>query len=217
MLQPPVHRQNGRGGDLNPRPPAAACRKAPVRGYLTVPGHHDLRSHQTGYEISYEPTGCEGLGGPGLSGLGVWIPVGPVGVVERAEVSLSGLDRRGAGRDDVLCRLGGEWPVAEGRDRAVERCQGAVEGFGFLGGVGAAFLISARSSLMVVRRASTVGASARTSMSASAPMARSASSISAQSSSPLDSSVMNVSIATVAKDVGTTVTGIQTAITCTRW
>src|SRR5690348_4747735 len=30
----------------------------------------------------------------------------------------------------------------------------------------------------------------------------------------LDSSVMNVSIATVAKDVGTTVTGIQTAITC---
>src|SRR6185503_2703901 len=29
----------------------------------------------------------------------------------------------------------------------------------------------------------------------------------------LDSSVMNVSIATVAKDVGTTVTGIQTAIT----
>ncbi len=33
----------------------------------------------------------------------------------------------------------------------------------------------------------------------------------------LDSSVMNVSIATVAKDVGTTVTGIQTAITATRW
>ena len=32
----------------------------------------------------------------------------------------------------------------------------------------------------------------------------------------LDSSVMNVSIATVAKDVGTTVTGIQTAITPTR-
>jgi hypothetical protein len=33
----------------------------------------------------------------------------------------------------------------------------------------------------------------------------------------LDSSVMNVSIAQVAKDVGTTVTGIQTAITlCTR-
>ena len=29
----------------------------------------------------------------------------------------------------------------------------------------------------------------------------------------LDSSVMNVSIATVAKDVGTNVTGIQTAIT----
>src|ERR1700712_4980198 len=29
----------------------------------------------------------------------------------------------------------------------------------------------------------------------------------------LDSSVMNVSIATVAKDIGTTVTGIQTAIT----
>ena len=29
----------------------------------------------------------------------------------------------------------------------------------------------------------------------------------------LDSSVMNVSIATVAQDVGTTVTGIQTAIT----
>src|SRR5436309_5793268 len=29
----------------------------------------------------------------------------------------------------------------------------------------------------------------------------------------LDSSVMNVSIATVAKDLGTTVTGIQTAIT----
>ena len=29
----------------------------------------------------------------------------------------------------------------------------------------------------------------------------------------LDTSVMNVSIATVAKDVGTTVTGIQTAIT----
>jgi len=29
----------------------------------------------------------------------------------------------------------------------------------------------------------------------------------------LDSSVMNVSIATVAHDVGTTVTGIQTAIT----
>jgi hypothetical protein len=29
----------------------------------------------------------------------------------------------------------------------------------------------------------------------------------------LDSSVMNVSIATVAKDVGTTITGIQTAIT----
>src|SRR5438270_11782777 len=29
----------------------------------------------------------------------------------------------------------------------------------------------------------------------------------------LDSSVMNVSIATVAKDVGTTVTGVQTAIT----
>ena len=33
----------------------------------------------------------------------------------------------------------------------------------------------------------------------------------------LDSSVMNVSIATVAKDVGTTVTGIQTAITLTPW
>jgi len=33
----------------------------------------------------------------------------------------------------------------------------------------------------------------------------------------LDSSVMNVAIATVAKDVGTTVTGIQTAITTTRW
>jgi hypothetical protein len=33
----------------------------------------------------------------------------------------------------------------------------------------------------------------------------------------LDSSVMNVSIATVAKDVGTTVTGIQTAITLYRW
>ena len=32
----------------------------------------------------------------------------------------------------------------------------------------------------------------------------------------LDSSVMNVSIATVAKDVGTTVTGIQGAITPTR-
>jgi hypothetical protein len=29
----------------------------------------------------------------------------------------------------------------------------------------------------------------------------------------LDASVMNVSIATVAKDLGTTVTGIQTAIT----
>ena len=29
----------------------------------------------------------------------------------------------------------------------------------------------------------------------------------------LDSSVMNVSIATVAEDVGTTITGIQTAIT----
>ena len=29
----------------------------------------------------------------------------------------------------------------------------------------------------------------------------------------LDSSVMNVSIATVAKDVGTTVSGVQTAIT----
>jgi hypothetical protein len=33
----------------------------------------------------------------------------------------------------------------------------------------------------------------------------------------LDRSVMNVSIATVAKDVGTTVTGIQGAITLTRW
>jgi hypothetical protein len=33
----------------------------------------------------------------------------------------------------------------------------------------------------------------------------------------LDSSVMNVSIATVAKDVGTTVTGIQTAITMYTW
>jgi len=37
---------------------------------------------------------------------------------------------------------------------------------------------------------------------------------SAQFLMTLDSSVMNVSIATVAKDVGTTVTGIQTAITC---
>ena len=36
---------------------------------------------------------------------------------------------------------------------------------------------------------------------------------SAQFLMTLDSSVMNVSIATVAKDVGTTVTGIQTAIT----
>src|SRR5690348_9417009 len=36
---------------------------------------------------------------------------------------------------------------------------------------------------------------------------------SAQFVMTLDSSVMNVSIATVAKDVGTTVTGIQTAIT----
>ena len=33
----------------------------------------------------------------------------------------------------------------------------------------------------------------------------------------LDTSVMNVSIATVAKDVGTTVTGIQGAITPTPW
>lgn len=40
---------------------------------------------------------------------------------------------------------------------------------------------------------------------------------SAQFLMTLDSSVMNVSIATVAKDVGTTVTGIQTAITFTRW
>ena len=38
-------------------------------------------------------------------------------------------------------------------------------------------------------------------------------SASAQFLMTLDSSVMNVSIATVAKDVGTTVTGIQTAIT----
>jgi len=36
---------------------------------------------------------------------------------------------------------------------------------------------------------------------------------SAQFLMTLDSSVMNVSIATVAKDVGTTVTGIQLAIT----
>src|SRR6266516_4813010 len=36
---------------------------------------------------------------------------------------------------------------------------------------------------------------------------------SAQFLMTLDSSVMNVSIATVAEDVGTTVTGIQTAIT----
>ena len=36
---------------------------------------------------------------------------------------------------------------------------------------------------------------------------------SAQFLMTLDSSVMNVSIATVAKDVGTTVTGIQAAIT----
>src|SRR6201984_3914991 len=36
---------------------------------------------------------------------------------------------------------------------------------------------------------------------------------SAQFLMTLDSSVMNVSIATVARDVGTTVTGIQTAIT----
>ena len=36
---------------------------------------------------------------------------------------------------------------------------------------------------------------------------------SAQFLMTLDSSVMNVAIATVAKDVGTTVTGIQTAIT----
>jgi MFS family permease len=36
---------------------------------------------------------------------------------------------------------------------------------------------------------------------------------SAQFLMTLDSSVMNVSIATVAKDVGTKVTGIQTAIT----
>src|ERR671934_1810644 len=36
---------------------------------------------------------------------------------------------------------------------------------------------------------------------------------SAQFLMTLDSSVMNVSIATVAKDVGTTVTGVQTAIT----
>src|SRR5262245_10531597 len=36
---------------------------------------------------------------------------------------------------------------------------------------------------------------------------------SAQFLMTLDTSVMNVSIATVAKDVGTTVTGIQTAIT----
>jgi hypothetical protein len=40
---------------------------------------------------------------------------------------------------------------------------------------------------------------------------------SAQFLMTLDSSVMNVSIATVAKDVGTTVTGIQAAITSTRW
>jgi hypothetical protein len=33
----------------------------------------------------------------------------------------------------------------------------------------------------------------------------------------LDSSVMNVSIATVAKDVGTTVTGIQGRSRCTPW
>jgi hypothetical protein len=33
----------------------------------------------------------------------------------------------------------------------------------------------------------------------------------------LDSSVMNVSIATVAKDVGTSVTGIQGRSRCTRW
>jgi hypothetical protein len=32
-----------------------------------------------------------------------------------------------------------------------------------------------------------------------------------------DSSVMNVLIATVTKDVGMTVTGIQAAITFTRW
>jgi MFS family permease len=37
--------------------------------------------------------------------------------------------------------------------------------------------------------------------------------VSAQFLMTLDSSVMNVSSATVAKDVGTTVTGIQTAIT----
>ena len=40
---------------------------------------------------------------------------------------------------------------------------------------------------------------------------------SAQFLMTLDSSVMNVSIATVAKDVGTTVTGIQTAITFYTW
>jgi MFS family permease len=37
--------------------------------------------------------------------------------------------------------------------------------------------------------------------------------VSAQFLMTLDTSVMNVSIATVAKDVGTTVTGVQTAIT----
>ena len=40
---------------------------------------------------------------------------------------------------------------------------------------------------------------------------------SAQFLMTLDTSVMNVAIATVASDVGTTVTGIQTAIRCTRW
>jgi hypothetical protein len=40
---------------------------------------------------------------------------------------------------------------------------------------------------------------------------------SAQFLMTLDSSVMNVSIATVAEDVGTTVTGIQTAITLYTW
>ena len=56
-------------------------------------------------------------------------------------------------------------------------------------------------------------------MAATATRSRSASSTvlitlaAAQFLMTLDSSVMNVSIATVAKDVGTTVTGIQTAIT----
>jgi hypothetical protein len=40
---------------------------------------------------------------------------------------------------------------------------------------------------------------------------------SAQFLMTLDSSVMNVSIVTVAEDLGTTVTGIQTAITSTPW